>query len=131
MTQQAPPEFPKMFADNFAKAYDAFVKAVRQAIEETIPDPVLANTPAFLSWQTRALPMLEAQNATVHEAYARFLIGETRTIVTVASERRHLGKELDGLALDFAGTDRAQSLGSLKTTAVITASRLCQAAGVP
>lgn len=131
MTPQTPLEIPKIFADNFARAYGAFVEAVRAAVAETIANPVLANTATFLSWQTEALPMLEAQNSSVQEAYARFLIGETQTIVSVAAERRHLGKELDGLPLDFAGKDRAESLGSLKTTAVITASRLCQAAGVP
>lgn len=131
MTPQAPSEVPQMFAENFAKAYAAFVAAVRSAVDETIPNPALANTPTFLSWQTGALPMLESQNAAVQEAYARFLIGETRTILSVAAERRHLGKELDGLALDFAGQDRASSLASLKTAAVVTASRLCQMAGVP
>jgi hypothetical protein len=131
MTPQTPLEIPKMFADNFARAYGAFVKAVHQAVEETIPNPALASTPEFLSWQTDALPLLEAQNAAVQEAYARFLIGETRTIVAVAAERRHLGKELDGLPLTFAGPDRAGPLASLKTSAVVTASRLCQAAGVP
>lgn len=132
MTSQPPPaEYSKLFADNFARAYDAFVTAVRQGIEESIPNPQLANTPAFLSWQTQALPMLEEQNEAVKEAYARFLIGETQTIVAVAAERRHLGKELDGLPLDFAGPGRAQALATLKTSAVVTASRLCQAAGVP
>jgi hypothetical protein len=131
MTPQTPPAYHPMFADNFARAYDAFVKAVRKAVEETIPNPGLANTPTFLSWQTQALPLLETQNAEVQEAYARFQIGETQTIVSVAAERRHLGKELDGLPLSFAGPDRERSLASLKTSAVVTASRLCQAAGVP
>jgi hypothetical protein len=131
MTSQTPPAMHPMFAENFAKAYGAFVKAVRQAVDETIPNPMLANTPTFLSWQTQALPLLEAQDAAVQEAYARFLIGETQTIVAVAAERRHLGKELDGLPLTFAGQDRAGTLASLKTAAVVTASRLCQAAGVP
>ena len=80
MTPQTPLAIPKMFADNFAKAYHAFVKAVRDAVEATIPNAQLANTPTFLSWQTEALPLLETQDAAVQEAYARFLIGETQTI---------------------------------------------------
>jgi hypothetical protein len=130
MTPQAPPPVHPMFAEQFAKAYAAFVMAIRTAIEETIPNPALANTPSFLCWQTQALPLLERQNATVQEAYARFLIGETQTILAVAADRRHLGKELDGLPLTFAGPERAESLSALKTAAVVTASRLCIAAGV-
>ena len=131
MTPGPTPQVPEMLVEYFVNAYAAFVDGVRKAIAETVTNPALANTPAFLSWQTQALPLLEKQNASIQEAFARYLIGEVQTIVAVAAERRHLGKELDGLPLTFAGPERAQILGALKTAAVVTASRLCAAAGIP
>ncbi len=130
MTPPTAATVPQMFVDYFVKAYAAFVNAVRAAISESVTNPALANTAAFLSWQTQALPMLEKQNASIQEAYARYLIGEVQTILAVAADRRHLGKELDGLPLTFAGPERAQTLAELKTAAVVTASRLCAAAGI-
>jgi hypothetical protein len=131
MTPQPPPVIPQMLVENFVNAYDAFVDAVRGALNETVSDAALANAPGFLSWQVDALPLLEKQNAQISEAHARFLIGETQTIVAVASGRCHLGKELDGLPLTFAGPDRAPTLDKLMTAAVATAYQVCAAAGVP
>jgi len=130
MTPPSPTAVPQMFVEYFVKAYAAFVDAVRAAITENVANPAVANTAVFLSWQTQALPLLEKQNAAINEAFARYLIGEEQTIVALAADRRHLAKELDGLPLTFAGPERAQTLGSLKTAAVVTASRLCTAAGI-
>jgi hypothetical protein len=131
MTPQPSPAVQQNLVENFVKAYGAFVEAVRTAVNETISNAALANTPAFLSWQVDALPLLEQQNAEVREAYARFLIGETQTIVSVASERSHIGKELDGLPLTFAGPDRAPAFEKLLTAVVTTAYQICASAGVP
>ncbi|MGB6689410.1 MAG: hypothetical protein WBE76_16375 [Terracidiphilus sp.] len=131
MTADPPRAVPQLYAERLAKAFAAFVDAVRAAINENVTHPAIANTQAFLAWQTQALPMLEQENATVQRAQALFLIGEERTIVTVAAEERHLAKKLDGLSMDFAGAERAKLLDRLETAIVIAASQICQAAGVP
>ena len=131
MTPDSPRVVPPLYAERLAKAFAAFVDAVRAAIDENVANPVIANAPAFLAWQTQALPMLEQENATVQNAHARFLIGEERTIVAVAADERHLAKKLDGFAMDFAGAEGAKLLDRLETGIVIAASQICQAAGVP
>jgi hypothetical protein len=130
MTPAPPRAVPQLYAERLAKAFAAFVDAVRAAINENIANPAIANSSAFLAWQTQALPLLEQENAVVQNAHARFLIGEERTIVTVAAEERHLAKKLDGFSLDFAGAERAKLLDRLETAIVIAASQICQAAGV-
>jgi hypothetical protein len=131
MTPDPPRAVPQLSAERLAKAFAAFVDAVRAAISENVTNPAVANTQVFLAWQTQALPMLEEENATVQNALARFLIGEERTIVAVAAEERHLAKKLDGLSMDFAGAERGKLLDRLETAIVIAASQICQAAGVP
>jgi len=118
-------------AQSFAKAHAAFVDAVRAAIAGAVGDPLLANTPAFLTWQTQALPMLERQNASIEKALALFLVGETRTILSLAADCRGLAKQLDGYPLTFAGADPAANLERLETAEVVAAYRLCAAAGIP
>jgi hypothetical protein len=131
MTPDAPPAIPQSFAERFAKAYAAFVDAVRAAIAAGIPDPAIANTPMFLAWQTQALPLLEQENAAIQNAMARFLIGEEQTIVKLAANTRVLGRKLDGFDLNFAGAERGKMLDRLETAVVIAASQLCAAAGIP
>jgi hypothetical protein len=130
MTSPATREVPQMLVDYFVKAYAALVAGVEEAIAEANRDPQLASSPFLASWQFQALPLLKQQNEAIQEGYARYLIGETQTILALAADRRHLGKELDGLPLTFAGPERAKSLDSLETMAVVTASRLCSAAGI-
>ena len=130
MTSQASSPVPQLLVDYFVKCYEAFVDGVKEAVAAANRDPQLAASPYLASWQFQALPLLEQQNAAIQEGYARYLIGETQTILRLAAERRHLGKEIDGLPLNFAGPERAKSLESLMTNAVVTASRLCSAAGI-
>ena len=131
MTPEAPPAVPPPLAERFSKAFAAFVDAVRAAVAEAAQDPLLGNTPALLTWQTQALPLLEKENASIQNAMALFLVGEVRSILSLASERRHLAKELDGFDLNFAGEDRAKTLDRLETAVVVAAYQLCAAAGVP
>jgi hypothetical protein len=130
MTPENPPEVPQPLAERFAKAFSAFVEAVWVAVTTNVPNPAVANTSAFLAWQTQALPLLEKENAVIQNAMARFLIGETDTLVRLASESRHLGKKLDGFDLNFAGVDCAKTLDQLETAVVVTAYQVCVAAGV-
>jgi hypothetical protein len=125
------PNIPQPQAERFAKAFAAFVEAVRDAIKTNVPNAAVANTPAFLVWQTRALPLLEEENASIQNAWARFLVGETRTIVHLAAENRALGRKLDGFDLNFAGADSGKKLDQLETAVVVAAYQLCVAAGVP
>jgi hypothetical protein len=122
---------PQPLAERFAKTYAGFLDAVQLAVAAHIPNPVVANTAAFLSWQTQALPLLERENATIQNAMALFLVGETRTLVTLASESRGLAKRLDGFDLNFAGAENAKKLDQLETSVVVAAYRLCVAAGIP
>jgi len=131
MTPEAPPAVPPPLAERFSKAFAAFVDAVRAAVAEAAQDPLLGNTPALLTWQTQALPLLEKEDASIQNAMALFLVGEVRSILALASERRHLAKELDGFDLNFAGEDRAKTLDRLETAVVVAAYQLCAAAGVP
>jgi hypothetical protein len=131
MTTPATPPIPQTLAERFAKAFAAFVDAVRAAVQENITNPPIANTSSFLAWQTGALPRLEQQNAEVQNAWARYLIGEERTIATLAAGARGLAKQLDGYALEFAGPERAQLLDKLETAVVVAASQLCTAARIP
>jgi hypothetical protein len=131
MTQEALPAVPPPLAERFSKAFAAFVEAVRAAVAEAAQDPLLGNTPALLAWQTQALPLLEKQNSSIENAMALFLVGEVRAILGLASEHRHLAKELDGFDLNFAGVDRARTLDQLETAVVVAAYQLCSAAGVP
>lgn len=127
----SPPAVPQFLAERFAKSFGAFVEAVREAITTNVLDPALANTPAFLAWQTRALPLLEKENASIQNAMALFLVGETNTIVKLAAENRALGRKLDGFDLNFAGADCARKLNQLETAIAVAAYQLCAAAGIP
>lgn len=124
-------EIPPALADRFTKVFAAFVDAVGDAVDEASLNPEFADTPQLQSWQRQALPLLQHQNASIQNAMALFLIGEERTILTLAKERLGLAKELDGLQLDFAGPDRAKTLDRLETDVVVAAYRLCAAAGIP
>jgi hypothetical protein len=130
MTPAASPAVTQPVAERFAQAFSAFVDAVWAAVNTGILNPAISNTPAFLAWQTQALPRLEKENVSIQNAMARFQIGETRTIQQLASEQRHLAKRLDGFSLDFAGPDRAQTLDRLETAVVRAAYQVCAAAGI-
>ncbi len=131
MTAEALPAVPQMLAERFAKAFAAFVDAVRDAAQAAALDPLLGASRSLLVWQTQDLPRLERENAKVQNAMALYLVGETRTIVTLAAEKRHLARELDGCDLNFAGPERGQVLDQLETAVVVAAYQVCKAAGVP
>lgn len=131
MTPATPPPVPQMLAEHFAKAYAAFVDAVRAAVNEAAQNPALSGNRALLLWQTQGLPMLEKEKASVDNKMALYLIGEERSIVDAASDARHLAKRLDGLDLNFAGEEKGQKLDQLETSVVVSAYQVCAAAGVP
>jgi len=131
MTIEAPPAVPQMLAERFAKAFDAFVGAVRAAVKEAAVNPAMNASQSLLVWQTQDLPRLEKENAEVQNAFALYLVGETRTIVAQAAERRHLARELDGCDLNFAGPDKGKLLDQLETAVVVAAYQVCSAAKVP
>lgn len=131
MTPEPASAVPQPLAEQFAKAFADFVAAVRNAIAQGIPDPAIADRPAFLIWQTQALPRLEEANQKVQHAWALYLIGDTQAIVGQADEKRHISRELDGYALDFSGAENAKTLDRLETAVAVAAYRVCAAAGVP
>ena len=131
MTMEAPPAVPKNLAEQFAKAFAKFVDAVRAAANEAALDPVLGNSRSLLVWQTQDLPRLERENAEVQNAMARYLIGETQSIMEQAAQRRHIARELDGADLNFAGEERGKILDQLETAVVYTAYQVCSAAKIP
>jgi hypothetical protein len=131
MTIEAPPAIPQQTAEQFAKAFAAFVDAVRAAAQQAALNPALSSSPSLLVWQTQDLPRLEQENAEVQNAMALYLVGETRTLASVAAERRHLASELDGADLNFAGPDRGKLLDQLETAVVVAAYQVCAAAKIP
>ena len=131
MTTEAPAAVPKNLAEQFAKAFAKFVDAVRAATKEAALDPALNTSRSLLVWQTQDLPRLEKENAEVQDAMARYLIGETQSIVAQAAQRRHIARELDGADLNFAGTEHGQILDQLETMVVYAAYQVCAAAKVP
>lgn len=131
MTQETPAVVPPLLAERFSKAYTEFVDAVRSIVNEAVRNPSLSSSPGLLMWQTQALPRLEEKNERVQNAMALYLVGETRSIVNVASDERHLSRELDGFDLNFAGADRGKILDQLETMVAITAYQVCAAAGIP
>jgi hypothetical protein len=130
-TTSTVPAVPQALAERFVQAFAAFVQEVWLAVTTHVPDPAIANTPAFLAWQTRALPQLERENAAIQNAMTLFLVGEVRTLVNLARESRALAKKLDGFDLNFAGAETAGKLDQLETAVVVAAYLLCVAAGVP
>lgn len=131
MTIEAPPAVPQMLAERFAKAFDAFVSALRAAAKEAALNPAFNASQSLPVWQTQDLPRLEKENAEVQNAMALYLVGETRTIVAQAAERRHLARELDGCDLNFAGPEKGKVLDQLETAVVVAAYQVCAAAKVP
>ena len=122
---------PLLLAERFSKAYAEFVGAVRSIVDEAVANPSLSSSPGLLMWQTQALPRLEKKNERVQNAMALYLVGETGSIVNVASDERHLSRELDGFDLNFAGADRGKTLDQLETMVAVTAYQVCAAAGIP
>jgi hypothetical protein len=131
MTPDTPRAIPQQLAERFTKAFAAFVDAVWVEVNTNIPNPAIANTQSFLTWQTQALPLLEKENAAIQNAMARFLIGEEGTLVNLAADSRGLGKKLDGFDLNFAGAEHGKVLDQLETAVVVAAYQLCVAAGIP
>jgi hypothetical protein len=131
MTPATFPAIPLPLAERFAKAFAAFVDAVRGAVTQNIPNPAIANTAAFLAWQTQALPLLERENAAVQNAMALFLIGEEGTLIRLAADNRMLARKLDGFDMNFAGAENGKFLNQLETAVVVAAYQLCVAAGIP
>ena len=131
MTAQTAPAILEMLVQRFTKAFAAFVDEVRAAVAEGKLNPAFSSTPAFLIWQTEALPRLEQELAAILKAVALFQSGETATIVQLARDQLGLAKHLDGLPLDFSGPEHAKILEKLETAVVVAAYQLCAAAGVP
>lgn len=131
MTSETVPTIPQALAERFAKAFNAFVEAVWATVAENTPNPAIANTSAFLAWQTQALPLLERENAAIQKAMTLFLIGEERTLISLAADNRTLGRKLDGFDLNFAGPERGKVLEQLETAIVYAAYQVCVAAKVP
>lgn len=118
-------------AERFAKAMSAFVAAVQIAVAEAAQNPEYSSTPAFQSWKAKALPLLEAQNASIQNAAEISKKGDVQPILTLAEDKRGLAKDLEGFPLTFAGPDHATVLDQLETAVVMTAYNLCSAAGIP
>jgi uncharacterized protein CbrC (UPF0167 family) len=128
MTPEVPNEVPPVFIERFAKAFADFVNEVTKAVLDAAGDPARSSTPALLGWQTRALPLLEQEDAAIQNGVARYKIGETKTIVNLADEARGLAKNLDGFSLDFAGPKYAENLDRLETAVVVAAYQVSAAA---
>ncbi|HTW79803.1 MAG TPA: hypothetical protein VME23_09700 [Terracidiphilus sp.] len=130
MTAQTTPAVPEFYAQRFAKAFEAFVSEVRFAVNAGVLDPAYSSNPAFLMWQTEALPRLEQELAAVENAFALFQIGETGTIAQLARNEVGLAKQLDGFPLDFAGPEHAVTLDKLQTAVVTAAYQVYSSAGI-
>jgi len=125
------PEALVALVARFAKAVSAFVAAIQDAVAEAAQNPEYASTPAFHSWQSKVLPLLETQNASIQKAAAMAAKGEVQPILALAEDKRGLAKDLDGFPLTFAGPDHAAVLDQLETAVVTAAYQLCAAAGIP
>lgn len=128
MTPETPSPFLKAQVERFAKSFADLLKETTEAVQEAALDPARSSTPALLVWQTRALPMLEAQNASIQKGVALFQIGETQTILKLADDAHGLDKQLDGYPLDFAGPKHAEAIDRLETAIVVAAYQLRNAA---
>jgi len=130
MTPDAAPQDLQPLVERFAKSFAAFVKAVGDAVAEAGANPELAATPAYRSWQGKALPLLQRENAALEAALAQFQAGDIHPVLISAEDKRGLAKDMDGFPLTFAGAEFAQILGDLRTAVVRSACRLCDAAGI-
>ncbi len=130
MTSQPTAAVPDYYAKRFATTFVEFVTKVRAAVEAGALNPAYSSTPAFLMWQTEALPRLEQELAEIQNAYTRFQGGETGPLAQLARIQLGLAGHLDGFPLDFAGAEHAAELDHLETAVVMAAYQLCAAAGV-
>jgi len=117
--------------ERFANSFNLFVQAVRDAVAEAASEPSAAGSAALRSWQSKALPLLERQNAAIQSAAAAFAQGDHQAILPLAEDKRGLAKDLDGFSLTFAGPEHARKLESLLTAVVTSAFQICSAAGIP
>lgn len=125
MTPESTPAVPEYYAERFYKAFLAFVTTVRAAVAAGVLNPAYSSSPAFLLWQTEALPRFENELGEIENAYARFQIGETSALAQLAREQLGLAKHLDGYSLDFSGPENAAELDRLVTSVVMAAYQLC------
>jgi hypothetical protein len=130
MTAPYTPAVPDYYAQRFATTFVAFVTKVRAAVNAGALNPAYSAAPAFLMWQTEALPRLEQELAEIQNAYTRFKSGETGPLAQLARIQLGLAGHLDGFPLDFAGPEHAAELDGLETAVVMAAYQLCAAAGV-
>lgn len=128
---EAQPGIPQALAERFAKTFAAFVDALQDAAAKAASNPQLNGTHAFHAWQTKALPLLQQQNAAVQAAMENFQAGDVRPMLVFAEDKRGLAKDLDGFPLNFAGSDVGENLEKLQTAVVMAAYQLCAAAGIP
>lgn len=126
----APYGISPMLVERFRKIFSAFVKAVKDAVAEAAQKPDLAQTPAFRSWNSKALPLLEKADAAVQSAAEAFDKGDSQPILAQAQDKQGLAKDLDGFPLTFAGPEHAQKLDMLETAVVVAAYQICAAAGI-
>jgi len=129
MTSQPTTPVPDYYAQRFTKAFAAFVARVREAVEAGILDPAYSSAPAFLMWQTEALPRLQQELQEIEDAYTRFQSGDAAILAQLARDQLGLAGHLDGFPLDFAGPAHAADLDRLETAVVLAAYQLCAVAG--
>lgn len=126
----APYGISPMLVERFRKVFAAFVNAVNEAVAEAAQKPELAQTPAFRSWQSKALPLLQKSDTDIQAAAEAFAKDDAAPILTQAQDKQGLAKDLDGFPLTFAGPEHAQKLDMLETAVVVAAYQICAAAGI-
>lgn len=119
-----------LLVERFRKMFSEFVNAVKEAVAEAPQKPELAQAPAFRSWQSKALPLLEKSDSAIQAAVEAFDKGDAQPILTQAEDKRGLAKDLEGFPLTFAGPEHAQKLDMLETAVVVAAYQICAAAGI-
>jgi len=127
----APYGVSPLLVERFRKVFSAFVNAVKDAVSEASQKPEYSQTPAFRSWQSKALPLLEKSDAAIQAAAEAFAKGDAQPILAQAQDKQGLAKDLDGFPLTFAGPEHAQKLDMLETAVVVAAYQICAAAGIP
>ena len=127
---EAPYGISPLLVERFEKMFSAFVNAVKEAVAEASQKPELAQAPAFRSWHSKALPLLEKSDAAIQAAAEAFDKGDAQPILTQAQDKQGLAKDLEGFPLTFAGPEHAQKLDMLETAVVVAAYQICAAAGI-
>lgn len=118
-----------MPVDRFVRAFDDFIVCLKSAIAEASANPAMMDSELLISWQKKALPVLEGCQGEIHVAAEAFACGDTGPIVRQADHQAGLSRNLDCFPLNFAGSQYEKKLDDLVTLVVVTSYRVCQAAG--